>query len=346
MPLLHRDTWPRWARGATSPWLISPLLVVALAIGGFTAYGAWTRAHPTHYARGGDAFGVDGLLTSPSASPSGRAGKVGRAGKKPPVAADPKKRAVTGSGRRATGAGGASAGGSTAGGSTSGGSTSGGSTSGGSTSSSGPSGPALPAAGTYTLAVDGSEKVKFGPYSACHNTFPTKSSLVISPASGEPSGSYDFDQRFFPSSAGKHDERHIYRYTDRGVFLSFEQATVTCAGVKQSTTVDYSPLQLRVPSTLRVGQSWNNSGGDSGRTEDGTSKVAGTATLTVGGRSYRTFVIDTHLELSGDEKGSRDQRWWWAPALGVPLKWHEALSGSRSGATYSEDATFTVVGMP
>src|SRR3954453_1870748 len=285
------------------------------------------------------------LAARPPPPPGGGGGKGGRAGKKPPVAAGPKKRSVTASGRRATGVVGASAGGSTSGGSTSGGSPSGRS-SGGSTSSSGPSGPVLPAAGTYTLAVDGSENVKFGPYSACHNTFPTRSTLVISPASGEPSGSYDFDQRFFPSSAGKHDERHIYRYTDRGVFLSFEQATVTCAGVKQSTTVNYSPLQLRVPSTPQVGESWKNSVGDSGRTENGTSNVTGTATLTVGGRSYRTFVIDTHLDLSGDEKGSRDRRWGWAPDLGVPLKWHEALSGSRSGATYSEDATFTVVRTP
>src|SRR3954447_5796837 len=77
MQLLHRDAWPRWARAATSPSLISPFLVVALAIGGFTAYGAWTRAHPTHYARGGDAFGVDSLLASPSAS---RAGERARSG--------------------------------------------------------------------------------------------------------------------------------------------------------------------------------------------------------------------------------------------------------------------------
>src|SRR3954453_8062503 len=344
MQFLHRDGWPRWARGATSPWLISPLLVVALAVGGFTAYGAWTRAHPTHYARGGDSFGVDSLLTSPSASPSGQKAKVDRKGKKPPAAVTAKKMvAVTTA--RSNGA--RSGGGTTAGGSsTSGGSTSGGSTSAGSTSSPTPSRPVQPAAGTYTLSVNGSAKVRFGPYSACHHTFPTTSARVISPASGEPSGSYDFDQRFFPNNAGKHDERHIYRYTDRGVFLSFEQATVTCAGVKQSTTVNYSPLQLRVPSTLRVGQSWSNSGGDSGRTERGTSKVTGTATLTVGGRSYRTFVIDTHLDLSGDEKGSRDQRWWWAPDLGVPLKWHEALSGSRSGATYSEDATLAVVRTP
>ena len=96
-------------------------------------------------------------------------------------------------------------------------------------------GPALPATGTYQLAVDGGEHVKFGPFSACSNTFPKQSSLVIQPASGEPSGSYDFDLRFYPNNANKHDERHIYRYTNDSVFLSYEQATVTCGGVKQSS---------------------------------------------------------------------------------------------------------------
>src|SRR3954452_16540688 len=85
MPLLHRDAWPRWARGATSPWLISPLLVVALAIGGFTAYGAWTRAHPTHYARGGDTFGVDSLTTTPSAGATTHRAHVGKKGAKHPA---------------------------------------------------------------------------------------------------------------------------------------------------------------------------------------------------------------------------------------------------------------------
>ena len=68
-----------------------------------------------------------------------------------------------------------------------------------------------PATGTYQLAVSGSEHVKFGPFSACTNTFPTSSSLVVKPASGEPAGSYDFDLRFYPSSPNRHDERHIRR---------------------------------------------------------------------------------------------------------------------------------------
>src|SRR4051812_45329235 len=130
MQFLHRDAIPRWVRRVTSPWLLSPLLVVALAVGGFTAYAACTRAHPTHYARGGDSFGVDSLLTSPSASPSAQKGKVGRNGKKPPAAATGKKKvAVAAAGRSGGGSGSRSA----SGASTSGGGwTSGGSPSGGS----------------------------------------------------------------------------------------------------------------------------------------------------------------------------------------------------------------------
>src|SRR3954454_15882671 len=66
MQLLHRDAWPRWARAATSPWLISPLLVVALAIGGVTAYGALTRAHPPHHAPRGGGFGGGSPLPPPA----------------------------------------------------------------------------------------------------------------------------------------------------------------------------------------------------------------------------------------------------------------------------------------
>src|SRR5581483_10783845 len=169
---------------------------------------------------------------------------------------------------------------------------------------------------------------------ACHNTFPTHAQLVIGPASGEPTGSYDYDLRLYPGSPNKHDERHIYRYTTGGVQLGYEQATVTCGGVKQSSTVNYSPDQLRVPAKLTVGETWRDHGGDNARTESGSAKIVGTTTLSFGGTSYETYVIDTHLTMTGSESGSRTQRWWWSPALGMPLKWTESLSGKRSGATY------------
>jgi hypothetical protein len=336
MRVPSRSNWPRWARAATTPWVLSPLLVLALLVGGFAGYGAWTRSQPTHYARGGDTFAATGSpgAVSTTPGPSGSVRPATRTHRRPGVGrtAPPAGTGVSPGGRSTPAPG--SSGQSSAGGQV------------GPPPSGGSAAAAQPAVGTYTLAVSGSEHVKFGPFSACTNTFPSESKLVIGHASGEPAGSYDFDQRYYPNSANRHDERHIYRYTSGGVFLAFEQATVTCSGVKQSSAVNYSPQQRRVQLPLSVGATWHSHGGDSNRTEDATTKVVGTTNLTVGGRSYLTYVIDTHVEMSGDENGTRDQRWWFSPDYGMPLKWHESLSGSRSGATYSEDVTCTVVGTP
>lgn len=331
MRVPSRSSWPRWARASTSAWVLSPLIVLTLLVATFVGYGAWTRSRPTTYARGGEVFAATNPAASSSAGPVSR-----RPGKKPAAAA----RRTAGPRAIATPATSAN---SSRGGRT-GQSVQGGHASASPTPSD--AGVVAPATGSYTLSVSGSEHVKFGPFSACANTFPSQASLVVHRAAGEPTGSYDFDQRFYPDSPNKHDERHIYRYSPDSVVLSYEEATVTCAGVKQSTTVSFSPAQLRVQLPLRVGASWKNHGGDSSRTEDGTSTVVSTQTLTVNGQSYLTYVIDTHLTMSGSEHGTRDQRWWWAPALGVPLQWHESLSGNRSGATYSEDVTCTVVSKP
>jgi hypothetical protein len=322
MPLPNRSAWPRWARIVSSAWVLSPFVVFALLIGTFFAYGAYTRNQPTHYARGGDDFAA--VVPDPG-SPSPVARKGEHRGH--PKSGGPAKAVVPSSSTTGT-AGQASGGGHVP------------------KPAAPTAGEVYPATGTYQLRVDGEEHVKFGPFSACTNTFPTSSSVVVQPAAGEPRGSYDFDQRFYPNSANRHDERHIYRYAGTGVFLSYEQATVTCGGIKQSSTVNYQPAQQRVQLPLSTGATWRTDGGDGARTERGSFEVVGQTTVTVAGQSYRTWVIDAHVSMSGDESGTRDQRWWWSPDLAMPLKWHESLSGKRSGATYSEDVTVTVVGLP
>src|SRR4051794_18679856 len=154
MPLLNRDRWPRWARAAMSPWLISPVLVLALLVGAYLSYGAYTRSKPTHYQRGGDAFGSPnqaGVAAASSASPPS-----GTTAKKTP----PRQGKLH--------AGGATAGGHLLRSAT----MSGRSTShGGGTSSSTSGDPAQPSfetprTGSYRLAVSGSEDVRFGPFAA------------------------------------------------------------------------------------------------------------------------------------------------------------------------------------
>jgi hypothetical protein len=204
----------------------------------------------------------------------------------------------------------------------------------------------VPREGTYRLSVDGSERVKFGPFSPCNRSFPSQASLVVRRSTGEAATSYDFDLRMYPGSPDMHDERHIYRYTAAGTYLDYEEATVTCAGIKQPTQVTFDPPQEKVRLPLTVGASWSGTGGDADRTEAYTAKVLRTEVRTVDGRSLTTYVVETTVRMSGSESGSRLQRWWYAPSLAVPVRWYEEISASRMGATYSSQATFTVVDLP
>ncbi|MCW2601531.1 MAG: hypothetical protein JWM02_3360 [Frankiales bacterium] len=192
----------------------------------------------------------------------------------------------------------------------------------------------------------GSEKVKFGIVSFCNQSLPTKTHLVISKAAGESATSYNFDVPYFPNNAGQHDERHIYRYTSKGAYLQYEAATVTCQGVRQSSETSFAPPQLRAQLPLSVGSAWTNKGGDAQRQESASSKVTRTEILPVGHEKVLTYVIETTTSFTGSESGSRTQTWWYSPAWAMPLKWTESISGQRSGASYNENVTVSVLSRP
>jgi hypothetical protein len=347
-----RSTWPAWARVLTTGWVLSPLIVIALLVATFEGYGYYTRHQKTTYARGG-AFGVSNEQAAQSnpAKSSGRAGgKNGATGGKTPAKGKLKNggthASTLGVGGRAASHG-SNQGSTTPGGTTSGHGPVGGNSGSPTPTSSGSSNSLVtPRTGVYTLAVSGSESAKFGPITGCHNGFPSRATLDVHHATGESPSSYDFDMRLYPNQANKHDERHIYKYSKDAMILTYEQETVTCSGVKQSTSVSYSPAQTRVQLPLAVGNSWHNHGGGSSRTETGTSNVVKRTSLQVAGTSYQVYEIVTKLTMTGSETGERDQTWWYSPALGVPLKFSETLNGKRSGAKYAESYTASVIGIP
>ena len=298
-------------------WL--PLVVLgvgALGIGGFEGYGAYTRSKPVEYSRGGGDFAALPTAsptpgTTAAASASAAPSATPAATALPRVQATQRPEPATRVGPVATSAA-----------------------------------LVVPAVGTYPLAVQGNEKVQFGPVSFCSQTLPSSTDLVVKRAAGESATSYDFDVPFFPSSAGRHDERHIYRYSPSAVLLDYEIATVTCQGVRQSSDTSFTPEQKRVEIPLTVGASWHNHGGGPNRTEDATTTVLRTEVLAIQGRRVLTYVIETTTSFTGDESGTRDQTWWYARSWAMPVKWHEKQSGHRSGASYSGDITATVLAHP
>ncbi|MCW2544176.1 MAG: hypothetical protein JWM40_1728 [Frankiales bacterium] len=304
-------------------------VVLGLGVGGFLGYGAYTRSKPVDYSRGGHDFAAappasstPQPLTATTAAPSASASASAAPSRSSsataaPIVVGPSTQAPTAvaTAPRAT------------------------------------AGPtkavvAVPRVGVYKLAVSGSEKVKFGVVSFCNQALPKTSDLVVSKAAGESATSYDFDLRYFPGQTGQHDERHIYRYTPTSTFMDYEIATVTCQGVRQSSETSYGTPQLRAKLPLTVGQSWSNSGGGSERTEKGTWKVERQETLTIAGVKVPTWVITDTVALSGNETGDRTQTWWYSPTWAMPVKWIEQIHGSRSGASYSENVTVSVLSRP
>jgi hypothetical protein len=307
--------------------LVTPPAVVAVAVAGFVGYGAWSRSKPVHYSRGGPFVASDPASPSsgtsqtatPKASgspiPGAVASAVPSATRSPMTTASPIAPAKASRGH-------------------------------GPSTTTRTDVRSVPVAGTYRVAVSGSEQVRFGPVSFCSRDFPGASAWNVHPADGEGPSAFAVDQRYFPGQDGQHDERHLYRYVEGEVHLEFEQATVTCAGQRQSSDVTFSPPQLRIRSPLTVGAHWSSTGGDAQRTETASTRVLRAETLTVSGRRIPTYVVETKVQISGSESGNRTQRWWWAPSLALPVRVFEEISAQRSGGQYTSSAATTVTALP
>ena len=285
----------------SSGWIVWPFGIMSLLVVSLVVYGALTTAGPPRPGLGG-VFGAPTFSPQPSGLPSGSG--------TPTASGSP-----TASGRPTTFDTVAPTPGTVDG------------------------GIAVPTAGAYTVHVDGTEGVKFTAFGFCNRTFPTTATLYIKDHYTGRDGptSYEFDIAY----STLHSERHIYEYTRTAVFLEYEFAQVSCAGNAQPSEVRYSPFQEKVRLPLRVGASWSGSGGDAQRTETYTSKVTGTQTLAIAGRSIPTFVIETSVKMTGSEHGTRFQRWWYSPAYALPLRWHEEINAARGPATYRDSLTVT-----
>lgn len=303
-----RETFPRWGRVLTSGWIVWPFGVVSLLIVSLVIYGALTTAAPPDPQRGG-AFGA------PTTSPPSPLPTMLPSGSVSPTASPTPGTVAP--------------------------------TPGATVSAPGPRPPraasrlALPTPGAYTVRVEGEEGVRFTAFGFCNREFPSTSTLYVkSDYQGRATTtSYQFDIQY----SSLHSERHHYRYTPQGVFLEYEFAQVSCAGTAQATNVDYSPPQEKVRLPLRVGASWSGQGGDAQRTETYTANVLRTQALTIAGRAVNAYVIETSIRMTGDEHGTRLQRWWYAPSLAMPVQWHEEYDAARGPASYRAQLTVTLV---
>lgn len=107
---------------------------------------------------------------------------------------------------------------------------------------------------------------------------------------------------------------------------------------------DFKPVGDAVyfPADYAVGRhwSWQAKSTDGKYTLDVTTKVSGSASVTVGGKALKALVVDSTLHITGTGFDITDQlRDWVSTAYALVLKEHSVSQGTAYGATISSDVT-------
>jgi hypothetical protein len=119
-------------------------------------------------------------------------------------------------------------------------------------------------------------------------------------------------------------------------------AALTVSSPTLKTAFHLSPAALLLPDPARVGASWSwNGTSDDGKTTVATTnKVLRTETVTIGGESVATVVLQSHLVITGqDVHYTADATNWVAQSYRLPVKTRTTGSGSYGAFPFSFDVT-------
>jgi hypothetical protein len=209
-----------------------------------------------------------------------------------------------------------------------------------------PAGPRLPAFGTYTYAVDGTE----GASVVGTRRYPDRMTMVAHGAPGLAPDQVVFDLRY----SDQHEEREIVSFKDDGVYFDFEGGSVTFGPRTETSETDYEPPMLQIPKPLQAGVSRSatvqakNANGSVVRTEDVQVTVVGEETITAAGASVATWKVEVKRTFrpGSSEQGTRNRTYWFDPARSLWVKFTEQFHGERrTGAfdfTYDSNLTATL----
>lgn len=210
--------------------------------------------------------------------------------------------------------------------------------------------PSLPAEGTYTYRLGGSETASlFGTRS-----YPETMAVVVHGAPDIGRDAVSVDYTFSPD----HSERQVLARTDEGVVMRFEGGRVAFGLATQVSQADYEPPLLQIPASLEAGSRLAGStaarapDGTVSRTEDWSVTVGGREPVDVGELIVDAVVVDVHRQSRPGtaDQLTRDRRYWFDPTRALPVRWRERFRGARTlgplSFAYETDYTATLAALP
>jgi hypothetical protein len=161
-------------------------------------------------------------------------------------------------------------------------------------------------------AATGTETGGAGPLKITRK-IPSVARLVVTSRTGGWDGELSYSRQ--------HIEGARYELRDGGWLITWRRTKVTFAGFGQDDRRTVEPPSLFVPARLRVGAEWS----ETFRTGDlivrARTTVSRSEMVAVGGRQIPAFVILSRSTTEGPHPGTREETYWWAPALRLPVRW-------------------------
>ena len=211
-----------------------------------------------------------------------------------------------------------------------------------------PAGPARPALGNYTYAVDGEEGATgFG-----NRRFPDQMTTVVHGGPGLAPDELVFDITY----SQEHVEREIVAYRGDGVYFTFEGGQVSFGPGTQTSEADYDPPMLQIPWPLEPGATRTGvskakgSDGSVVRTEDWKATVVGVEPITAAGGPVEAWKVevDRRSQPGSAEQLVRHRTYWYDPGRGIWVQFTETVHGERKAGpttfTYDSSLTATLTG--
>ncbi len=169
-----------------------------------------------------------------------------------------------------------------------------------------------PAPGVYRYRAKGSERGGAGPL-AISRAVPAEARLVVTPrgAGWEAELSY----------SRQHVEGARYEVRDGAIRVTWRRTKVTFAGFGRDDRRTVDPPSLVLPARAAAGTRWNEDYRTGDISVHAQSRVLRMERVRVDAMTVDTLVVESRSTTTGPHPGTRVETLWWAPALGLPVRW-------------------------
>lgn len=169
-----------------------------------------------------------------------------------------------------------------------------------------------PAPGVYRYTAMGTERGGAGPLAITRDV-PSAARLVVTPQGRGWEAELAYSRQ--------HIESARYEPRDGAIVITWRRTEVTFAGFGRDDRRLVDPPSVFLPAQAAPGATWSETYRTGDITVRSRNRIERSESVIVDGASVGALVVVSDSTTTGAHPGRRTDTLWWAPALGLPVRW-------------------------